>query len=30
MSEAPATTADTIEPPVRKVGLIKAAGIKVQ
>lgn len=27
MSEAPATTADTIEPPVRKVGLIKAAGI---
>ncbi|MCR2811465.1 aromatic ring-opening dioxygenase LigA [Microbacterium sp. zg.Y1090] len=27
MSNAPATTADTIEPPVRKTGLIKAAGI---
>ncbi|MCR2800665.1 MULTISPECIES: aromatic ring-opening dioxygenase LigA [unclassified Microbacterium] len=27
MSEAPATTADTIESPTRKVGLIKAAGI---
>ncbi|MBD7958015.1 aromatic ring-opening dioxygenase LigA [Microbacterium sp. Sa4CUA7] len=27
MSETPATTADTIEPPARKVGLIKAAGI---
>lgn len=27
MSEAPATTADTIESPSRKVGLIKAAGI---